>query len=119
MMEGIAPDEWSKVRGRLAGCLAPGGVLMVNFASPGPLRLRVRHWLVARRTRIRGYGFLPVGVGLRRVLRRLPLETVQWQIGAGYRFWLARCRPIDQRTVKVLLATAPLSRSARKKASTT
>lgn len=119
VMECISPDEWSRVLSQLARFLPPGGLMMVNFASSGPLRLRVRHYLVGGRARIRGYGFLPAGLGLRRVLRRMPLQTVQWQIGAGYRFWLAQRRPADRRTVKVLRATAPASRSARKNATTT
>ncbi|HSW10125.1 MAG TPA: class I SAM-dependent methyltransferase [Bacillota bacterium] len=118
VMECIPPEEWPRVLGHLADSLPPGGLIMVNFASPGPLRLRVRHYLVGRRTRVRGYGFLPAGLGLRRILRPMPLETVQWQIGAGYRFWLARRRPAARRTLKLLRRTTPAARSARKNAST-
>jgi len=110
LMECVPPDEWSRVLGHLVASVRPGGLMMVNFAWSGPLRLRVRHYLVGRRARLRGYGFLPAGLGLRRILRPMPLETVQWQIGAGYRFWLARRRRITHRTVRILRPATPASR---------
>jgi len=97
VMECLPPEDWPVVLTRLVRALRPGGVIMVNFEAPGPLRLRLRHRLVgrpllARRRRaphpahhlLHPYGYI------RRTLRRLPVKTLDWQVGDGYRFWLAR-----------------------------
>lgn len=91
VLECLPPGDWPAVLSGLTRGLQPGGLLMVSFEAPGPLRLRLRHYLAGRR-RLPGHAPLPAGGWLRQVLRRLPVRTIDWQVGAGHRFWLARRR---------------------------
>lgn len=93
VMECLPPGDWPGVLSCLVASLRPGGLIMVSFEAPGPLRLRLRHYLAGRHQRSAGHSPLSAGGWLRRVLRRLPVRTIDWQVGDGYRFWLASRKP--------------------------